>query len=1177
VYSSLISSDVSVDLNSEQAFIEGASYLSYVPPSIFIDSDFIDVTGSIDLSLKFKGTEDLIQGNALAIASESVFFKQQFNRIESEFSLRSRYLVVENSHCYINGSVIPILATAQEHQAHYDVQVSANAVPLSDLFVRDDKAESLLFLNGNIVVPKTKNNEVDSENAVMKLLFSVQNPRLYGVDYSTLKAEVSGRLAELDVQDLQLITERGVLIIDGEFNRDEPVDMIAKLENFSLSNMSFLSNSQVSLNPIEANLSGEFSLHSLGNAQYSATFNLELADVFVSGYKADSLKIKGRFDKDTLFFDAVNIAYKTSHLEFDGWLDFANQFELSLKPSSEIYLEDLQAFFESKKAMTGALKLNGVLKKEQDAISYDGQIVSDQFKLGSVSVKNFILDAFLSKEYSLLRSFSSDIGEGKFLLSGTQKNDSEGSDFAYDLAITRLSLQDFVSLYDHIEDVLTRQKEKIIDQIEFKKSFSIKTPDFKNDPIPIYASDRSGTVLTYLKEMTTLPQDTAVEEGFSYFQGGFLTAKLDIRSRQDSLPLINGEVKIEDFRVERFSTTETDLVLNSTKDQTSFELNLQKVMLNTARIDSVEIAGRLEPNNRLIIEKNNISMNEKKLVDLITGYVIIPYKSNLKKHEVNLTIDFTEDNSELLSMLHPNLKSVRTEGSFILELGGYLEDATINMPDNSIERVQLTFANSADTLDSLVIDKPSITIRDNNIDLERVLLKQYNGSVIKDSLLPKNEFNFSGKIKLENLNLLDTSTLVLRTDIKAIKQKLVLQSPLYKGNISIENLQFKGPVLVSASEDDYKKRGLALPNLLAKVTVSDARVGIPDFSKKSQIFPLVLNTELTIGEDVYMSGQIVGDIFGIGTDLEFSPTLVPIQIKGKSNAISLTNGIYFTEGSLSIINRNFELLNAFQQQMYSRQAIEDILDNKIEFLNALEDQGYLAPNLSLRALTVIDNNLPATSNETARYTHVVMSINDNLLTLKDITFDVFDSEFERANSASDLQYRKQYKISTDGSESELRSKEEVAQLFEELFPVIFRGDIQSEELLTDIGTTQFNAYIRRSILRPFEKKLAKQVGFDDIKIDYNLGQKLIEGEDDVIGVQFIRRLVSDRLLLRLNTSIDIADTGGTAKDPFELSEVELTYYLFKKRNLSLNYTNYKADTTEINYNNKFSMRAHYDY
>ena len=114
-------------------------------------------------------------------------------------------------------------------------------------------------------------------------------------------------------------------------------------------------------------------------------------------------------------------------------------------------------------------------------------------------------------------------------------------------------------------------------------------------------------------------------------------------------------------------------------------------------------------------------------------------------------------------------------------------------------------------------------------------------------------------------------------------------------------------------------------------------------------------------------------------------------------------------------------------------------------------------------------------------------------------------------------------------------------------------------------------------MRPLEKNISKQIGINDLKIDYNIGKKILQDTDDTLGIQVIKNILSDRLILRLSTELELVGSEDSSADNIELSEAELSYYLLKNKNLSINYSNYKSPYHTDTYLSKISMRYDYEY
>ena len=137
----------------------------------------------------------------------------------------------------------------------------------------------------------------------------------------------------------------------------------------------------------------------------------------------------------------------------------------------------------------------------------------------------------------------------------------------------------------------------------------------------------------------------------------------------------------------------------------------------------------------------------------------------------------------------------------------------------------------------------------------------------------------------------------------------------------------------------------------------------------------------------------------------------------------------------------------------------------------------------------------------------------------------------------------------------------------------------AQDLLEVVGANQINSYLRRRILRPIERQIAKNVGLYDLRVDYNLGRALIRGtssgdvgstDSDSVGVALVKGL-SDNLFLKVHTNLELQSGGANT---LENSHVELQYNLLK--NFSVSYSNGR-DRNDTVANPRFSLRYSHEF
>ena len=85
----------------------------------------------------------------------------------------------------------------------------------------------------------------------------------------------------------------------------------------------------------------------------------------------------------------------------------------------------------------------------------------------------------------------------------------------------------------------------------------------------------------------------------------------------------------------------------------------------------------------------------------------------------------------------------------------------------------------------------------------------------------------------------------------------------------------------------------------------------------------------------------------------------------------------------------------------------------------------------------------------------------------------------------------------------------------------------------------------RSTIRPYERRFARRVGLYDFRVDYDLGGNVFESasefetEEDLLGFNFVTRVIPDRMYLRLKTDMDVSAQSKQTSKGVRLTEFEL--------------------------------------
>ena len=309
-------------------------------------------------------------------------------------------------------------------------------------------------------------------------------------------------------------------------------------------------------------------------------------------------------------------------------------------------------------------------------------------------------------------------------------------------------------------------------------------------------------------------------------------------------------------------------------------------------------------------------------------------------------------------------------------------------------------------------------------------------------------------------------------------------------------------------------------------------------------------------------------------DFELKESQEPINISGTLLHPIINDEVYIKEGVISVVNRNFKLLNISEKNKYANLMGEANIEQENSFKLQTEIVNNkvvnVTPIINLTALTIIDTNL--TSNITLneqKYRHLLLQVKGPVTQLNKLTIDHFNSNTKVFNN--NLTYIQTYYLNRNNI---LGEQDDFMKI---IVPELDSTNKESGSLIGSIGETQLNYFINKELLRPIEREIAEKVGLEDLQINYNFGQELINPEENInntIGINAIKN-ITNKLMIQVKSDIDIASKREQTKFSDYISEIELTYYLLQ--NLSFNYSNSKDNIYEEQFKSKVSLRFTHEF
>ena len=170
----------------------------------------------------------------------------------------------------------------------------------------------------------------------------------------------------------------------------------------------------------------------------------------------------------------------------------------------------------------------------------------------------------------------------------------------------------------------------------------------------------------------------------------------------------------------------------------------------------------------------------------------------------------------------------------------------------------------------------------------------------------------------------------------------------------------------------------------------------------------------------------------------------------------------------------------------------------------------------------------------------------------------------------DFEYYGTHQLDLSGNQSILNSTNVGLNL---IMPDIISN---SENLdIYTIGRHRINNIFKSSI-RPYERRLAQRFGLYDLRLDYDVGQKVFssvknEGQSqDLLGLSIVSNLYNEAAFLNIRADVDLSsDEVISSDDGVKITQVELTYYF--QPNFNIRFKNINEYSEKVVFDPRFSI------
>jgi len=624
---------------------------------------------------------------------------------------------------------------------------------------------------------------------------------------------------------------------------------------------------------------------------------------------------------------------------------------------------------------------------------------------------------------------------------------------------------------------------------------------------------------------------------------------------------LNSNLQVNDFSYG--SITAKNIFFNfETKDkQVVFNTKAYNLSNKYTEIAESEVTGKYIGGS-IYFDEFNLKINDKKYSKVISGSFPLAgyWDSSAGTKNIDIAVNMPKDSINILSLL-AGIKDIHHNGILKVDLKGTFNHPVLSSGIIKIDnlRVDLTQINK-----KIRLMNGAIIINDNALkinDIQTVISNQKNDKTsislsAKGSTLIKNlSFkNFKENIFNINLAIDDTSG---RIDLEN----------LYSGEVKLSNLGLFG-VYNSATSSNI--------NFSGNIKMQNGIILLPKIKESGSNKNLLLDIKLDFGENVAIrqgKNIIEGDLSKIVSEINIfvNPRKSSFTVKGPINDPNLNGNIFFDEGFIKFLNRDFYFISREQQQPYLRNYPGLIRENQL-IMDSSRENPF---SFHLRSEAVIFNQATTTENtETTININVtplenrfVFLIDGSLIKLGSFTFIKYKIENNDLIEVGQPYYLK------DPDSNKLIDDTRFQELVYDLAPAFLKNPSQDtgRELARDIFFSEINQYFK-SIVRPYEKLIAKQTGLYDVRVKGDFAQetaRMLNIEEETafqtyhnkLALELIYELYKKKLYFTLDTTLD------------QLNSYKITWYILTHKyidNLSANFGN-EYDYYRQDYTPRFSL------
>ncbi len=1179
------------------------------------------VTGNAHVKGVFSGVATQMDVDYQVPTATLVAWQQRVNAAQGRLRVTFSPLSYEvlSGDVVLNDGAAPVGMTALLRPARtWSVTASGN-VRIYDPLAQKITGPLLIKggLSANWPSAHTEIWDTVSGNIVM----TGQDISFLGKKYTTVSGAADFRQRETRVHDLTLRNGGERASFSGSLYRMVVTSGVLELLNYHV-DADFLRVPGVPqrLKPMTSAVTGQiaFSQSVVGGLPSWKTTemmaDLTFKDSRIQNQPIGLLHLRGKVSSGNIALSEIKGRHQSSVLNARALVRMDGTGAVEILSGTMIQLADFQpVLYEKIGPLVGAVSVTGTvsgLLKKPDAtlnMSVLG-LKSYAFGLKEISGQVMLRDGKLSIQEGRIKEALSAVGfSGHLRLWGP----SDGPRYSWQisfqetpldvLAVVVESLRKELGLREVAGASVSRLQERVKQpNVQVVVSaFSIQDPSMTaSETRRVYQPDGDSSVQFYQDVNRRYQYAQSVPDlGLRRLLSGRLSGGIDIEAVSDKgVPKINASLAVSDASLGVLQTAMLQLNATSHEEGVLFDIQATKGNMGGTAFDYLRLGGQLTKDGLLSVTKADVMSQGRENKNVVSGTLpLAAFWDDEKANDpIDMELRWDGDDINVLTVFTPYVSKLSNKGRVVLRLTGTVAKPLLSAKELVLKDA-VVFLNPEMTpfLSGLRIDNQTvISLKDNVLTVSPLILNWEGEDTrpLHSNTPRKNTFAMSGTMTVKNLSLVSLNKVDLDFDLNFATTDIAVNlSKVYQGNIRLEKIAFQGvyefPFSSTEKTAHVSRQGTERergPLLSGDAYLSRGVLSLPTLGEKKIKPSILFNVSAFIRENMSIDGSLVGEgLLGSVTNkfhLELAESIQPLLLGGSFNALKIRNSVALKAGYVLMLNRSFDVLSLEGQRIYYRDAQYRVHDNSVAFQTEFSSgKARLIPHFNVTALTVVEPKIVGgvsvssdvqVNPDDTKYSHVLVTLSGSAYDLQNFLFEKYVSAKQDVGDGVD--YRNSYRLA--GGANQADTVAILRLLAPQVFDVAESGDSRANDTFwKDIGSSQINL-IFNSALRPIETDLARNVGLNDIRFDYNVGQALFNNfSDKSVGINFVKSWFSNQLFVRVKTSVDLERKSQA--DALELSEVELTYFFEKY--FSVNVTNFRKDIGT--YRNKYSVKYSNDF